>query len=1235
MRLGLYAALSAIAVSSCECDTLLGRLPEPKAVLAHGDDEAPPLPTLEIALGAVEVGTGTNVVFDVRNDGNKRLHVADVKMVTGDERCPLPSGAFTIEAPVLQGDPAFRSFALDAGAAQQVTIRFAPTSGQPLCTVVEVQSDDPTNPRLRALITGQGDAAALCADRAVVDFGEVYLGDTKEESFTLTSCGTRPIAIAEVARNDQFPPFDVDPVSVPTTLPVGDAITVQARFTPTQEGSHTIANGTSGALTFTTDANGQSYRVDLVASARRPPSCEIQVLPSALHFGSVAQGRTSMQNVLVRNIGELDCTLTSIDVRAPAGSFSRVLVDAAPGDVLGPQQSAMVEVTFAPTTVAGVENGFLDVVTTDPVSPTITVPLEGNSVELQPCMLEAAPTALNFGAQTINRTAERTLQLLNIGTEACTVSGMTITSGSPEFTVINTTFPVIGSPLMEGSTMNVVVAFRPTTPGARIGNLRVNYKEMGFSFPAPPTQTLDVPLSGDAAAPCIAVVPQDVDFGAVATGATADEEVSIRNCGAADLSLRGLQMRVGSHPDFVVQAAPSLPLMLPPGDTTTVTVRARPTTAGVAQAGAAMHGALEVLSDLPPEAVALRANAPACTTGLQCAPTTVQFGDVDVGTDMVRSFTCQNPGTTPVSIAPTVAAPFSVVSAPTTIQPGDSAIVLVRYAPTAGGGHAQTLDVGANACDGVEIQVAVRGQGTDELPACPAPQAFTPQVEWTWDGAGSPVPSSDQIWVTPLVGRTQDTNADGFVTRDDVPTVVFATFDKADFPGMAASAGGEQDTISDPIPALLRAVRGDTGAHLWTVQDEDHRVNSSVTPAIVDLDGDGKVEIVAQKWILLEGVEVFPDGPKLLGKFIRGNLIAFNSDGSFRWISDEWTRSQNEMEDSAGPAVGDVDGDGFPEIAIGDHLFDKDGRLRWRGGKGTGSAGHGPGSVLVDVDGEPGLELVAGPTVYKADGTVLWDKMSALEGDGLSAVADMDQDGDNEVVFRGYGAAPGANGSTFLASALWILDGRTGAVVHGPVFPPAEVSDGASCRQPDDTDEGNDDKCTPIASHKAIMDVDADGDLDVVLANRSAIVAYDAQLDEVWRAMMSDQSGASGPVGFDFENDGYVNAVYNDESTVYAFDWQGNAIYEAGYISRTITETVAIADVDNDGHANLVIGSNEPELGMSTGLQMLSNTGTSWAQARGIWNQHAYVEQLVGELGTAIPYSGALPGFRVATPRCE
>ena len=59
-------------------------------------------------------------------------------------------------------------------------------------------------------------------------------------------------------------------------------------------------------------------------------------------------------------------------------------------------------------------------------------------------------------------------------------------------------------------------------------------------------------------------------------------------------------------------------------------------------------------------------------------------------------------------------------------------------------------------------------------------------------------------------------------------------------------------------------------------------------------------------------------------------LLSGNADGSFKWESDEWTRDANELEDGGGPAIGDMDGDGLAEIAIGDHIFDHNGRLIMR-----------------------------------------------------------------------------------------------------------------------------------------------------------------------------------------------------------------------------------------------------------------------------------------------------------------
>jgi hypothetical protein len=1227
-----FAALAlALPWGACNCDDVLGQLPSPRAVLqAPNGTETPPLEIVEAALPPTTLGTTASLALVLRNDGDLDLEVADVVFGTDPVFCPAPSGAFSIVDPAA----APRAFTVARDAERPLRFGFTPTSGQPACTIVEVHSNDAAHPVLRALLRGQGDAPQLCTDRAVLDFGEVFVGERKEDVVRLESCGTRPITIQAAALDEQFPdPFTAGAIGAGTLLAPGDTLEVPVAFAPLVPGSYTIGGGNSGTISLSTDAPLAEYRIDLIGQARRAPSCVIHVVPGLVQFGNVGEGRSSTQTVFIRNIGELDCTFTSADVRAPAGSFTRALVDLTSGDVLAPQQGGSVEITFAPSTPSGTENGFLDVVSSDPVNPTIEVPLAATSVEVTPCFLEAEPTAVNFGNRSLFRSTEREVLLRNVGTQTCVINDVNLTVGAPEYrliepplTQLSDTLPppfdtlfgnAFGAMVPPGEATTIIVSFRPEQAGVRVGNVNFRYREMRFGAS---NQTLDVPLTGRGETPCITVTPLDVDYGNLAVGAGANRDVQVANCGGSDLHLRGINLRAGSHPDFSLTQSPAMPTVLAPGLSTTVTVRAAPTAAGTAQAGAAMFGALEVLSDLAPIFVNLRANAPSCQQGLQCTPTTLAFGEVNVGESLVRSVVCQNPGNSAVSLSPSIGAPFTIVSAPAQIAAGGTGVIRVKYTAQAASTSTGTLQLGGNTCLGAPATVAVNGTGRDDaLPPCPQPQAFTPQTLWEWGENVATAPNSVQTWSAPLVSRLGDTNGDQVVTRADMPRVIFISFDQADAPEYLSTGGisGSNEQVNDPVPGILRAIDGATAAEVWTNVTPEGRLNSSVTPAIVDLDGDGCVEIIGSKYVLLPGVEAIPNGPKVHGKFARGNLLAFDCRGRVKWESQEWTRDQNELEDAGGVAVGDIDGDGFAEVAFGSHVYDHNGLLKWVGARGTGSAGHGPTSFFADVDGAPGLELIAGATVYRKDGSILWDHLGDVQFDGLPAVADLDGDGDNEVVFR--------------SRELFIWDGRTGAVLAGPLIPPTRAGHGTTC--PQSTDEN---ECDIIPNNPAIMDVTGDGQLEIVVASQEILIVYDRQLRELWRANIFDGTGASGPAGFDFEADGTDNVIFADESSVWSFGPTGNTVYQARRASVTMMEYTPIADIDNDGHANLLAGSNEPQFNLADGLDAFQNSGVRWAQARGIWNQHAYVEDLISELGAPLPNNGPMPlrGFRTASAQC-
>ena len=103
------------------------------------------------------------------------------------------------------------------------------------------------------------------------------------------------------------------------------------------------------------------------------------------------------------------------------------------------------------------------------------------------------------------------------------------------------------------------------------------------------------------------------------------------------------------------------------------------------------------------------------------------------------------------------------------------------------------------------------------------------------------------------------------------------------------------------------------------------------------------------------------------------------------------------------PAIADMDGVGSPLITVGNLILKADGTQLGRGSYGIGAAPYGgvPGSsygalsVPIDLDGDGTMELVTGNAAYDNRGNTVWYNGGL---DGLVAIADFDGDGQGEIV---------------------------------------------------------------------------------------------------------------------------------------------------------------------------------------------------------------------------------------------
>lgn len=253
------------------------------------------------------------------------------------------------------------------------------------------------------------------------------------------------------------------------------------------------------------------------------------------------------------------------------------------------------------------------------------------------------------------------------------------------------------------------------------------------------------------------------------------------------------------------------------------------------------------------------------------------------------------------------------------------------------------------------------------------------------------------------------------------------------------------------------------------------------SPALGDLDGDGDLEVV------VEGFDRRIHAWHHTGTLVSGwPIYRYNGDNLLRggWSS---------------PALGDIDGDGLPEVVVGTDS------PPWEGEGGpapdysratvwaiNGDSSNVPGWPVVtennvqsspalgDIDGDGKLEVVvgSGPSAeggnghrvyaWNGDGSVVsgWPKSTAGDMPASPALGDLNGDGDLEIVIGcGTEADPSCN---------WLYAWHgTGTLVSGfPVSPPNNSWTG-------DTAQG-------LPYPPVLADYDGDGSVEILIVHRGA-----------------------------------------------------------------------------------------------------------------------------------------------------
>lgn len=496
------------------------------------------------------------------------------------------------------------------------------------------------------------------------------------------------------------------------------------------------------------------------------------------------------------------------------------------------------------------------------------------------------------------------------------------------------------------------------------------------------------------------------------------------------------------------------------------------------------------------------------------------------------------------------------------LQPGPNpqvvqltAVGSVRFAP---GRLALSLDSGNSVVESNESNNSVDLRVNCEV-GIPFYAPWPGDTKWSTPGLRSNV-------LVP-VARVVDTNGDDVMDENDIPTVMQMSF------------------------GTLYARRGDTGTVHWSVSGLSQ---GAISAAIGDVDGDGRAETIVHA----------PEH----------RLVCVGHDGQIKWTSPELDLDPKwpyyigisfgfvKYSHIGAPTIADLDGDGHPEVISGRSVLDgATGAVEWVGTAGRGRAWDTRNDdlywqsfpdqevpIAVDLDGDGKLEVVAGNTAYRHDGTIYWHRSDLP--DGYTA----------PFLIRGQSRPQVclvAEGKVYLLN----FDGTT---KWGPVpIPGGALLGGAP---------------TPFYAGGQFIGVAGDGWYSV-LDSSNAQVRWSVQVS----APAPFNTATNSATIFNFASDG-DNAlglllVYQSIDKLNIIRGDGHVFYqEPNQVFPYHPGGPTVADVDNDGRADLIVQGREGGGGIRV------RGSPYWNAAPAVFNQAAYHIINVSE-------TGAIPPLEVET----
>ncbi|REG36223.1 hypothetical protein ATI61_102600 [Archangium gephyra] len=540
--------------------------------------------------------------------------------------------------------------------------------------------------------------SGLGASPEKLEFGLSAVGVTKTMKVRLSNRGRAPFMVhgaRATLPNVQVAPFDA------FELKAGGEREVEVRFTADVEGA------VAGMLEVLTDADNVGKEgVAKLGLDGQGVKAFVEVPARTLDFGNVEMGQVELRELVVRNPTKVESPVRLSFDGSDADQFGSS--EAGAPFVLKPGEERRVPLAFSPQRL-GAASAQLHVGVECPMCEPIVVSLSGTGIAT---LLEVTPLRVDFGRVPVGATAEERVIVRNLGTESMAYGGVKLLDNTSNAFRVVSAPPVAGGLLAAGAVAEIRVAFSPTAPGpVREARLELDVKPLGTSKPGP-----KVSLRGEVGNSCVALQPDPLDFGVVAEGMSATQDVQVINRCRNDVLLSDVKLTTKKGGYFLLATAPSS-VPIPAGQSATVPITFMPRASmgeGEAELSAKILNGTSTSTEVVKVKGTGKVFAP-CEYTLE--PEVVEFGSVPVGSEVTLGASVRNTGKSECFLKGMQVAGGSDEAfraerlGNQVLMPGQRARLLVRFKPGSEGEFSGMAEGWVNHASAGHLLVPLHGQG--------------------------------------------------------------------------------------------------------------------------------------------------------------------------------------------------------------------------------------------------------------------------------------------------------------------------------------------------------------------------------------------------------------------------------------------------------------------------------------------------------------------------------------------